>query len=127
MKRNFYTLNGRLFANDYSRVVIGAQGPYIEFDQAHLVNPLECEPGEEYRGKGRYKYCKYSWLRPIGDSSVKVYHQLRTVNYADYKVGMYYVSPTQLLWDDIAASPLYAEIGLPGQVVSTRYVKEQQS
>ena len=40
----------------------------------------------------RYKdRVKYDWLT-IKGMDIKVYHQKRTVNYADYKVGKYYVS-----------------------------------
>jgi len=102
----FKTKSGILFANDYIRVVIGGQGTYIEFEQKQIVVELETEPGQEYRGVGKYTNCKYFWLRPLGDSSMKVYLQRGLVSYADYKVGKYYVSPDQLDWD---GSSLYAE------------------
>jgi hypothetical protein len=115
----FKTKSGTVFANDYNRVVIGGQGPYIEFEQKHIVCELETEPGQEYRGTGKYIYAKYYWLRPLGDSSVKVYLQRHGVSYADYKTGKYYVTPDQLEWGD---TELYAEKGhQPGVAESTTY------
>jgi hypothetical protein len=35
----------------------------------------------------------YLWLHPINKSQYKVYYQLKTVKYADYKIGKYYISP----------------------------------
>lgn len=35
----------------------------------------------------------YYWLFP----DVKVYKQCKTVKYADYKIGYYYISPNELL------------------------------
>lgn len=35
----------------------------------------------------------YWWLVPDIDNNVKVYLQRKTVKYADYKIGKYYVSP----------------------------------
>lgn len=38
------------------------------------------------------KHVKYLWLTADDDSDVKVYDQKRSVEYADYKPGMLYVS-----------------------------------
>ena len=120
---SFYLKDGTLFANDYNRVVIGGQGPYIEFSKEHIVCELETEPGQEYRGKGKYAHCKYFWGRPKGRSIAKVYLQRSTVNYADYRPGMYYVSPDDLTFP----SPLYAEVTpKPGLMTnSVEYWKEE--
>ena len=37
----------------------------------------------------------YYWLEPIGRYE-KVYWQIKTVSYADYKIGFYYISPDYL-------------------------------
>lgn len=117
----FKTKSGTVFARNYNRVVIGGQGPYIEFESEHIVCQLETEPGQEYRGKGKYTYVKYLWYRPIGDSSVKVYHQQRGVDYADYQVDKFYVSPNDLEFE----GTLYAEQGnAPGIRNATTYTKE---
>ena len=46
---NFCLKDGTLFASDYVRVVIGLQGPYIEFEAVHIVAQLKTKPGQEYR------------------------------------------------------------------------------
>lgn len=120
-KMRFTLLSGQLFASSYRRVVIGGQGPYIEFRREDIVTDLQTTPGQEYRGKGQYSFCKYFWLCPVGHPEVKVYHQRGTVNYADYKVGYYYVSPSQLEWD---GTDLYAEAGdKPGEARPTTLQK----
>lgn len=118
---NFYTKKGTLFATGYTRVVIGGQGPYIEFEPKVIAANFMTKPGQEYRGFGKYDACKYFWLCPVGEEDVKVYHQRGLVTYADYKVGYYYVSPDQLDWD---GSALYAEQGSkPGEARPTEYKK----
>lgn len=39
---------------------------------------------------------KYIWLTVKGAPEVKIYLQRRTVSYADYVPGMYYISPNQI-------------------------------
>ena len=83
--------DGVLLCYTYDRIVIGDYGAFIEFSKPAL--PLECMPGQEYRMyDSRYKdKVKYDWLT-TEKHITKVYHQKRTVKYADYKVGKYYVS-----------------------------------
>ena len=96
----FKTLKGTVFAKDYRRLVIGERGAYIEFSSENIVATCRIKTGEEYRGLGKYSFCKYQWLHPVGEPEVKVYLQLRTVDYADYKVGFYYVDPKLLTWPE---------------------------
>ena len=83
--------DGVLLCYNYDRIVIGDYGAFIEFSKPAL--PLECMPGQEYRMyDDRYKNkVKYDWLTTEKHIS-KIYHQKRTVSYADYKVGKYYIS-----------------------------------
>lgn len=88
----FGTKSKLLVARGYERVVIGDRGPYIEFDynqikqdNFHLINNTS------------HKY--YTEWRSNCQSNVKLYYQLLTVNYADYKVGKCYISPFDLLSD----------------------------
>jgi len=37
----------------------------------------------------------YFWLEPENRTE-KIYWQIKTVNYADYKIGYYYISPSLL-------------------------------
>lgn len=105
----FYLKDGTLFASNYSRVVIGEKGTYIEFDAEDIILTLITKPGQEFRGKGKYVFCKYYWLCPVGHETVKVYHQIQTVTYADYIPGKFYVRPEDLLWSKKIL--LYAEQG----------------
>ena len=43
----------------------------------------------------------YIEFRTNDSSNVKVYYQMRTVAYADYKIGYFYVSPADLYNDGI--------------------------
>lgn len=104
----FYTPGGTLFAEGYIRVVYGDHGPYVEFNKSHIKCKLvrkfnQPAPPDAY----------YEWLFPVGEIGVKVYDQRRDVKhlknppkggvmgnrkegYADYVVGMIYVSPYDL-------------------------------
>lgn len=105
----FRTLAGTRFAVGYVRVVYGDHGPYVEFLREQIVAELKPKfnrspPPEAY----------YEWLEPADGSDVKVYDQRRDVKhlknppaggfagnraegYADYRPGMLYVSPFELL------------------------------
>lgn len=79
------------------RVVIGDHGPYVEFKPENLLVKTECMSGKEFKHDEKYsKTVKYFDENPVGYGSVLLYNQQRTVTYADYKPGMYYVSPYDL-------------------------------
>lgn len=83
---------GTLLSRGYTRVVVGDYGAFIEFspEQVQRQNLLPvCGPG----GRGGVKY---NWLVTTDASRTKVYEQLGTVRYADYRVGMYYVDPDEV-------------------------------
>ena len=94
IKQDLYTKSGILFAKEFVRVVHGGRGTYVEFTKDHIIAPL-CNrfaiiSDEQLLELGHY----YEWLIPLyDDSNTKVYRQLKTVKYADYKIGYYYVSP----------------------------------
>lgn len=95
-KFSLYSKSGTLLAAGYTRIVIGKRGPYVEFQepQIQLQNfqiPLE----EEYRVASGVSY--YIEYRSKDPSYVKLYFQKRTVAYADYKIGRYYISPFDLV------------------------------
>jgi hypothetical protein len=102
----FFTKKGTLFATGYTRVVYGDHGPYVEFDRVHIKSELVHKFGNRVPPKDAF----YIWLVPTDGSGLKVYDQKRDVKhlknppkggfmgnrsegYADYKVGMIYVSP----------------------------------
>ena len=83
--------DGILLCYNYDRIVIGDYGAFVEFTLPAMH--LDCMPGQEYRiYDSRYKdKVKYDWLT-TEKHKAKIYHQKRTVKYADYKVGKYYIS-----------------------------------
>ena len=83
-------IRGVIFLGGFSRVVIGSHGPYIEFDESDCLIPLRVKEGEEWRQASEGSR-KYYWLYPAGFPDIKVYHQVRTVDYASYVIGKYYV------------------------------------
>jgi hypothetical protein len=87
-----YTKSGELIANRYDRVVIGKRGPYIEVKNdydlvlSNLKQVMDADSAEHYYFE--------EWRSLMDD--VMVYHQLHGVDYADYRVGSWYVSPFEL-------------------------------
>ena len=94
------TLDDISFADAYTRVVVGDYGAYIEFGIEDCdPDKLIVQPGQEYRMNNPYyrDKVKYDWLTVKGSAcSPKIYHQKRTVSYADYNVGMYYIDPFEV-------------------------------
>ena len=81
-----------LVANEYVRIVLGQRGPYVELRSIDIG--LDIPNGEIWRVNSQLAY--YVHYRAKGRSPIKVYKQLKTVKYADYKVGMFYISPMDL-------------------------------
>jgi len=94
----FGTKTGVHVATGYTRVGIGQRGPYIEFLPGHLIwDSLQMPDEEKYRLEHPWKEkVFYVEWRTKDQSNVKVYDQKRTVEYADYKVGLFYISPFDL-------------------------------
>lgn len=90
------TKTGTVVCNGYTRIVVGDYGAFIEFDeeQANLDEYI-IAPGQEYRvNNPRYsKNVKYIWMTIPDGSNIKIYKQKKKVSYADYKSGMFYISP----------------------------------
>lgn len=91
LKTSFDTV----IARKYERVVIGQRGPYIEFTTNQILcDKLFIPKNQLYRLSDPKIY--YIEFRTNDDSNVKVYYQMRTVAYADYKIGYFYISPADL-------------------------------
>lgn len=94
------TKTGTVVCNGYTRIVVGDYGAFIEFDeeQANLDEYI-IAPGQEYRvNNPRYsKNVKYIWMTIPDGSNIKIYKQKKKVAYADYKSGMFYVSPHECM------------------------------
>jgi hypothetical protein len=91
-----YSKSGTLLAIGYTRVVIGKRGPYVEFSEPQIqLQNFQIPIEEEYRVANGVSY--YIEYRSKDSCYVKLYFQKRTVAYADYKVGLYYISPFDLV------------------------------
>jgi hypothetical protein len=95
--QRFVLPSGATFAENYSRIVYGDRGPYLEFARAQILVELTSRFGNPTALPSPTLPVFYLWLHPVSDPEVKVYWQSRTVSYADYRRGLYYVAPGQLL------------------------------
>lgn len=93
----FYTYDDTLIAVGYVRVVFGDRGPYVEFSTEQIVRAALVVPEDQRWRLTSNSPNFYYWEYRSRDSrNVKVYHQRKPVDYADYKVGMWYISPFEL-------------------------------
>ena len=93
-----YTKNNGIVSDGYDRIVIGKRGPYIEFNNTQLYWSQIFIPEDQFwRLESTSSY--YIEYRTIIDN-VKIYYQQKLVNYADYKIGLYYISPFDLYLDN---------------------------
>jgi hypothetical protein len=115
----FFTTKFTKIFVGYSRCCFGDHGPYVEFSPEHLVGNIvnkfsTSTPKDAY----------YEWKTVRDSSDVKIYWQLRDVKnlknppkgghrgnrkegYADYKPGMFYVSPWVMFFKpNILETPL---------------------
>jgi hypothetical protein len=91
----FISSAGLSMATGYNRIVFGARGPYIEFDPSHIIHTnIHIPENQLFRISDPRIY--YIEFRSCDVAAVKVYYQMRTVAYADYKIGMFYISPLEL-------------------------------
>jgi len=105
---NLYLKDGTQIATGFTTVVFGARGPYVEFvDNQLLATKFGVPKNQVWRmespkWKDKVFYHEYRTY----NCNIMIYHQMKTVDYADYKVGRWYISP----WD------LYLGGGKPGAV-----------
>lgn len=91
----FLTKCGTPIAIGYKRVVIGARGPYIEFGDDNIIRENMNIPTDEmWRISSDASF--YIEYRTNDMCNVKIYLQKKTVNYADYQLHYYYISPFDL-------------------------------
>jgi len=82
-------------ATGYNRIVIGGRGPYVEFTEDQIrLESFHIPADQLYRLTDKRVY--YVEFRSNDESNVKLYYQLQTVAYADYRIGMFYISPYDL-------------------------------
>lgn len=84
----------RSIAYGYERIVIGKRGPYIEFHPTQIKHSHFVIPNDQaWRIHSDKAY--YIEYRST-ESNIKLYYQLKSVDYADYKFGRCYISPFDL-------------------------------
>lgn len=91
-----YFLDGVLFAEDYIRVVHGGRGDYVELKKENIKVELISKFNYKLPSTISDEPFYYYWLVPINRIE-KIYWQIKTVKYADYKSGLYYISPELLM------------------------------
>ena len=93
-----YSLSNTKICIGFERIVIGDYGAFIEFSQIQACKEnFQCMEGQGYRYTEKYRNnVKYFWLTTKDSSRCKLYDQQRTVTYADYKAGYFYVSPYEV-------------------------------
>ena len=92
-----YTLSGQLIAKDYKQIIIGDYGCYVEIaDDDMIKENIIVKPGQEFRLSMDF-LGKYHWYTDSHKQKIKLYFQTKGVNYADYTVGMWYVSPYDVI------------------------------
>ncbi len=95
------TRTGFLVATGYLRIVVGDRGPYVEFDRSQIApNAIAVPEDAAWRRKKPYadRVFYVEW-RTVDAAAVKIYDQLRRVEYADYVPGRMYASPADLFHD----------------------------
>ena len=88
----FYSVSSTLLAVGFVRIVLGGRGAYLEFSREHMqMGNLHIPEDQKWRLTNDMAY--YIEYRSHDEANVKIYHQKRPVDYADYKVGLFYISP----------------------------------
>lgn len=93
----FFTRSKLHIATGYIRIVIGGRGPYIEYSDVNICREAIAVPAtEQWRLRPGSRTPYYEEYRSQCVAYVKIYRQLRVVDYADYRVGYWYISPFDL-------------------------------
>lgn len=88
-----YTKSGEHISTGYTRIVFGGRGPYIEFEEHHLIRKsIYLPPDLKWKLTSNVYYFEFRSKLDY----VKLYFQRKEVDYADYKVDKYYISPFEL-------------------------------
>lgn len=98
-RMKLYSKDGTLFANGYTRIVVGHYGAFLEISPEDMImDEVIVKRGQEYRIRDeKYsKNVKYHWYTLNDYSDCKLYFQQKGVAYADYKPNMWYISPFEV-------------------------------
>jgi hypothetical protein len=85
------TKSGLVISKGFVRVLNGGRGSYVEIRADQIVESNIGIPLDKVwrLSSDKVYYVEY---RTKDNSNVKIYHQRKPVEYADYKVGFYYVA-----------------------------------
>lgn len=90
-----YTIEGTQVTTSFFSICVGDYGAYVEIlPRQILINNLII-PGEQLYRIDDPEYVnqvKYNWYTAKDNSHIKIYHQKKTVPYADYHPDWYYIS-----------------------------------
>jgi len=95
IQRNLYFKDGTQFSIGYNRVVHGGRGDYVELEKDQIIINLHSKFGHKLPDQISDEDFFYYWLIPEGREE-KVYWQCKQVDYADYRIGLYYIDPKLL-------------------------------
>ena len=91
-----YFLDGTQFSEGYERVVHGGRGDYVELTKDQILVNLKSKFNSILPDEIDEQPFYYYYLIPENRTE-KIYWQIKTVKYADYKIGFYYISPDLLI------------------------------
>jgi hypothetical protein len=86
-----YFLDGTQFTIGYERVVHGGRGDYVELMKEQILVKLNSKFNISLPKEIDEQPFYYYYLIP-DERTEKIYWQIKTVKYADYKIGYYYIS-----------------------------------
>lgn len=93
----FFDKSRNFVSNGYTRIVVGDHGAYFEFSKDQInLRGTKTKKGQEWRERNNSPYVKYKWKE--SPNGTKIYEQTKTVRYADYKPGFFYVDPNDLCY-----------------------------
>ena len=102
--RKLFTRNNVPLTTGYNRIVYGERGAYVEFDTAHILKFKDqtfVPQHAQWRITRKYWKKVFYYEYRTKDSNIKLYFQRKTVSYADYVVGRWYVALKDIKFIDI--------------------------
>jgi len=93
-----FTKTGLQVCSQYERIVIGERGAYVEIKRENLTQYRYIPHDQEWRTESIRPY--YHEYRTSDAANIKIYHQQKRVDYADYRLAMFYISPFDLYTAD---------------------------
>jgi len=91
-----FTKSGLQIAHNFERIVHGGRGDYIEIDGEDILGQNIFILDSEMWRLNNHKV--YYWdFRSNDVEAIKLYFQRRLVDYADYKIGFWYLDPNDVV------------------------------